>query len=107
MAKERQKKAILYQKQGRRSHRGILVLLRKLGFSGGEVMTIKEYNTILYPKISRATVFVEGIEHATQKTDNPDETRKQLACIGWSDECKETILEALECYKAILLQQVN
>lgn len=70
-------------------------------------MTIKEYNTILYPKISRATVFVNGIEHATQKTDNPDETRKQLACIGWSDECKETILEALECYKAILLQQVN
>jgi hypothetical protein len=35
MAKERQKKAILYQKQGRRSHRGILVLLRKLTFSGG------------------------------------------------------------------------
>lgn len=67
-------------------------------------MTIKEYNTIRYPKINRATIFLKG-EHATQKADNPDETRKQLACIGWSDECKETILEALECYKAILLQQ--
>ena len=33
MAKERQKKAILYQKQGRRSHRGTLVLLRKLAIS--------------------------------------------------------------------------
>lgn len=70
-------------------------------------MTIKEYNTVLHPKISRATVFVNGIEHATQKTDNPEETRKQLVCIGWSDECKGTILDALECYKAILLKQEN
>ena len=70
-------------------------------------MTIKDYNTILYPRISCATVFVNGIEHAMQKTDNPDEILKQLACIGWSDECKETILAALECYKEILLQQVN
>lgn len=70
-------------------------------------MTIKEYNTILYPKINCAAVFVDGIEHATQKTDNPNETQKQLACIGWSDECKETILEALECYKAMLLKQIS
>lgn len=70
-------------------------------------MTIKEYNTILHPKISCAEVLIKGIEHAIQKTDNPDETRKQFACIGWSDECKETILKALECYKAILLKQVN
>lgn len=70
-------------------------------------MTVKEYNTILHPKISCAEVFINGIEHATQKTDNPDETQKQLACIGWSDECKETILEALECYKAVLLKQLN
>lgn len=70
-------------------------------------MTIREYNTILHPKISSAEVFIKGIEHAMQKTDNPDETRKQLACIGWSDECRETIIEAIECYKAILLKQVN
>lgn len=62
-------------------------------------MTIKDYNTILYPKISHATVFVNGIEHAIQKTNNPNETQKQFRCIGWSDECKETILAALECYK--------
>lgn len=70
-------------------------------------MTVKEYNTILHPKISRAEVFIKGIEHATQKTDNPGEARKQLACIGWSDECKETILEALECYKAVIFKQLN
>lgn len=70
-------------------------------------MTVKEYNTVLHPKISSAEVFIKGIEHAVQKTDNPDETRKQLACIGWSDECRETILEALECYKAMLFRQLN
>lgn len=70
-------------------------------------MTVKEYNTIFHPKISCAQIFINGIEHAIQKTDNPDETRKQFACIGWSSECRETILEVLECYKAILLQQVN
>lgn len=62
---------------------------------------------IRHPKISHAEVFINGIEHAMQKTDNPDETRKQLVCIGWSNECKETILEALECYKVVLLQQAN
>lgn len=70
-------------------------------------MTVKEYNTILYPKINCVEVFINGIEHAMQKTDNPDETQKQFACIGWSDECKETILEALECYKAMLFKQLN
>ena len=70
-------------------------------------MTVKEYNTVLYPKISHAKVFINGIEHATQKTDNPSDTQKQLACIGWSDECRETILEALKCYEAMLIKQLN
>ena len=61
-------------------------------------MTVKEYNTIVYPKISQATVFVHGIEHAIQKTSDPDEVQKQLMCIGWSKDCKEVILEALEYY---------
>lgn len=70
-------------------------------------MTVKEYNTILYPKISHAEIFINGIEHAMQKTDNPEGTQRQLTCIGWSTECKEIILEALECYRVMQLRQLN
>lgn len=70
-------------------------------------MTIQEYNTKLHPKISSVEAFVRGIEHAIQKTDNPDDTRKQLACIGWSQECEQTILKALDCYKETLRKQLQ
>lgn len=77
-------------------------------FTGKEkIMTIKEYNTVLHPKIGWARVFINGIDHAAQKTDNPKETQRQLACIGWSDECKETILEALDCYQSFMLETVK
>lgn len=70
-------------------------------------MTVKEYNTVFYPKISHAELFVKNMKHAIEKTENPKDVKTQLACIGWSDECKETILEALECYKATLYRQIN
>ena len=70
-------------------------------------MTVKEYNTIVYPKISQAKVFVHGIEHAIQKTSDPDEVQKQLMCIGWSKDCKEVILEALEYCQKMQLNQLK
>lgn len=69
-------------------------------------MTAKEYNTIHLPKVDHAVGFVNCLEHAVQKGGSEEETMRQLAIIGWSEECKETILRALEEYKANLRKEV-
>lgn len=56
-------------------------------------MTPKQYNDIFYPQYQRAISFVNGIEHVLQKSD--DDFRKQLMIIGWNDETKIFILDAL------------
>lgn len=66
---------------------------------GGEPTTIAEYNKQFYPKISRAYCFINNLEHAAQKTGDYKETMMQLSCIGWNDECRETIIKALESYE--------
>ena len=62
-------------------------------------MTIEEYNKIYHPKIMHAITFVNCLEHAMEKTGAYEECMRQLECIGWSDEVKETIKFALEHYK--------
>lgn len=76
-------------------------------YRGGETTTIGEYNKQFYPKISKAYCFINNLEHAAQKTDNYEETMKQLSCIGWDDECKETITEALVSYKKLIREQLS
>ncbi|WP_097005260.1 hypothetical protein [Lacrimispora amygdalina] len=70
-------------------------------------MTIREYNKQFFPKVNKAYCFISNLEHAAQKTDNYEETMKQLRCIGWDDECRETIVQALECYKKSIAEKLN
>lgn len=58
-------------------------------------MTIKEYNKEFSVSLDHARVFVESIDHAIQKTNDYEDVAKQLACIGWNNECKNVILAAL------------
>lgn len=67
-------------------------------------MTIKEYNTEFSPKVDKAYGFICNLEHAMQKTDTYKEAMKQLQCIGWSEELKETIHTALNLYKKSILK---
>lgn len=71
-------------------------------------MTIKEYNKDFLPKIDRATGFIHNLENAIHKTDDSDAVMKQLNCIGWTDDLKETIYTALEFYqKSVLKNEVE
>jgi hypothetical protein len=70
-------------------------------------MTVKEYNKEFLPKIYHATGFIHNLEHAMQKTEDYDGAMKQLNCIGWSDELKETIWKALECYRKQAISQLE
>lgn len=56
-------------------------------------MTIKEYNEKFYPQYNKARSFVSCLDHALQKSD--DNARMQLAVIGWDEDTKEFLLEAI------------
>lgn len=58
-------------------------------------MTVKEYNE-WYRKLNNARSFVYCINHALDKCDN--NAKMQFEVIGWSNEMKEFLNEAIECY---------
>lgn len=67
-------------------------------------MTVKEYNKEFLPKITAAQLVALNLElaidHAEISDEAKAEVRKHLeihAC--WSEEAKQTILDALECYR--------
>lgn len=67
-------------------------------------MTVKEYNTEFLPKIVAAQYVAHNLElaidHAEISNEAKEEVRKHLkihAC--WSEEAKQTILNALEYYR--------
>lgn len=62
-------------------------------------MTVQEYNKEFLPIIDHANGFICNLEHAMQKTSDYEESMKQLQCIGWDNELKETIKTALEFYR--------
>ena len=70
-------------------------------------MTVKEYNNEFLPKVDRAWGFVDNLDSAMYKTDDRENVMKQLACIGWSDECKETIQTAVKLYKESALNDIH
>lgn len=61
-------------------------------------MTIKEYNEHFYPICSKAASFVSCMDHALQKSD--DNARMQMKVIGWDEDTKLFLLEAIERMKA-------
>lgn len=70
-------------------------------------MTVKEYNQDFLPKIDRAFGFVSNLDSSMYKTDDRENVMHQLNCIGWSDECKETIKTALEMYQKSALNDIK
>jgi len=68
-------------------------------------MTIQEYNTKFYPRYKNAKLAIVNMEHAIAKCDNPDTVRYQLECIGWSEDTKQFLLEAIEELRGIALEE--
>lgn len=57
-------------------------------------MTVREYNTKFYPKYSKAISFISCLDHTLiNKCD--DETTRQLKIIGWDEDTKKLIQDAL------------
>lgn len=61
-------------------------------------MTIKEYNEKFYPLANKALSFVNCIDHALQKSD--DNARMQMQVIGWDEDTKAFLLEAINQMQA-------
>ena len=58
-------------------------------------MTVKEYNE-WYSKLNHAKSFVSCIDHALDKSDG--NAKMQFNTIGWSEELKEFLSNAIEYY---------
>lgn len=56
-------------------------------------MTVKEFNENFYPQYRKALSFVNCMDHALQKSD--DNARMQMEVIGWDEDTKEFLLEAI------------
>lgn len=65
-------------------------------------MTVEKYNREVLSNIQRArefiTLFESSIQHMDDKAVDKDEVLKQFKVRGWSEETKQTILEALRYY---------
>lgn len=59
--------------------------------------TLTEYNKEFYPRFCNALSFVNCLNHALQKCDEP--TLKQMQCIGYSENTITFLEMALEEYK--------
>lgn len=58
-------------------------------------MTVKEYNE-WYNKLNHARSFIHCIDHALQKSD--ENAKMQFNAIGWSEELKEFLGNAIKYY---------
>lgn len=70
----------------------------------GDPITVSEYNK-WYQDLNRASSFVSCIDHALQKSD--ENARMQLEVIGWSEETKNFLEEALMCYQQVMRSRVQ
>ena len=68
-------------------------------------MTVKEYNTEVYPKINNSRAFIGALDHAVQKAGPNAEM--QVRVIGWNGELKNFIREAIDFYAAHLRSQIE
>ena len=67
-------------------------------------MTVKEYNE-WHSKLNHAKSFVNCLDHALQKSD--DNAKMQLRVIGWSEELKSFLNNAIECYDEKMRSEIN
>ena len=67
-------------------------------------MTIKEYNE-WYIGLNRARNFISCIDHALQKSD--ENAKMRFGVIGWSEELKNFLNEAVLGYARYMEQFIN
>lgn len=70
----------------------------------GDIMTVKEYNKEFLPKITTAKHVLTFMEQEFQKVkyiseDAYEQCMTELKCLGWNEEIKDVILNALEYYR--------
>lgn len=58
-------------------------------------MTVKEFNTQVYPKLSKASSFLHSLDHALEKSGS-EEAVRQVRIAGWNEETRGTLLEAID-----------
>lgn len=69
------------------------------------MVTPKKYNNCFYPSYSKARSFVQCINNSLEKC-NAD-AKRQMEIIGWDDETKRMLLDALECYDRKVRSNIN
>lgn len=62
-------------------------------------MNVREYNNKFLPRIDHAKEFIMLFESAIQHMDSAIVDKQEVELRGWSEETKQTILQALSCYK--------
>lgn len=68
-------------------------------------MTIKSYNEWYSKCYNKALSFVLCIDHALEKSD--DNAKMQMKIIGYDDDTKTTLLEALEMLRKNKRFEIN
>ena len=58
-------------------------------------MTVKEFNTQVYPKLSKASSFLHSLDHALEKSES-EEAVRQVRIAGWDEETRDILLEAID-----------
>ena len=67
-----------------------------------EAITVADYNKFYHKYKNHAESFIKLLDSAIDKCNDSQDTRKQLECIGWSKEIRDTICVALEMYEQIM-----
>lgn len=68
-------------------------------------MTVKGYNEWYSKRYNKALSFVLCIDHALEKSD--DNARSQMKIIGYDDDTKAILLEALEALRKSKRFEIN
>ena len=70
-------------------------------------MTVQEYNEKWYPLINNTEVILHALEHNIKKAESPEEALSNLRLLGWNDELKAFIQQAVSVYRQQLLDQLG
>lgn len=63
---------------------------------------IKKYNEKYYPLINNTSIILHSFDHAIKKAGAYDEVMNQLKILGWNDEWKSFVIEAVNYYADFL-----
>lgn len=68
-------------------------------------LTAKSYNDNFYPRLRRARSFANCLDNALQKGGG--DALRQCRIVGWDEDTKRFLLDALECYDREVRLNIN